>query len=100
MKKIKTAFIFKSSNPYMSKTAWATTYYNFFMTALNRHPELEMSYFPAEKKFDISKVYNFTFSTTETIPIDYFLALGHENSHDSSKYDTIAAFPEMLLLNI
>ena len=52
MKKIKTAFIYKPSNPYMSKTAWATTYYHFFMNALNRHPELEMNYFPAEKKFD------------------------------------------------
>ena len=56
MKKIKTAFIFKPSNPYMSKTAWATTYYNFFMNALNRHPELEMAYFPAEKQFDASKL--------------------------------------------
>ena len=56
MKKIKTAFIYKPSNPYMSKTAWATTYYHFFMNALNRHPELEMSYFPAEKKFDASKL--------------------------------------------
>ena len=52
MKKIKTAFIYKPSNPYMSKTAWATTYYHFFMNALNRHPELEMSYFPEEQKFD------------------------------------------------
>jgi len=56
MKKIKTAFIFKPSNPYMSKTAWATTYYHFFMNALNRHPELEMAYFPAEKQFDASKL--------------------------------------------
>jgi len=56
MKKIKTAFIYKQSNPYMSKTAWATTYYHFFMTALNRHQELEMSYFPAEKIFDTSKL--------------------------------------------
>ena len=56
MKKIKTAFIYKKSNPYMSKTAWATTYYHFFMNALNRHSELEMSYFPAEKQFDASKL--------------------------------------------
>ena len=40
----------------MSKTAWATTYYHFFMNALNRHPELEMAYFPAEKQFDASKL--------------------------------------------
>ena len=56
MKKIKTAFIYKSSNPYMSKTAWATTYYHFFMNALNRHADLDMAYFPAEKKFDVSKL--------------------------------------------
>jgi len=52
MKKIKTAFIYKPSNPYMSKTAWATTYYHFF----NRHADLDMAYFPAEKKFDVSKL--------------------------------------------
>ena len=56
MKKIKTAFIYKKSNPYMSVTAWASTYYNFFMKALNRHSDLEMSYFPAEKQFDTSKL--------------------------------------------
>lgn len=56
MKKIKTAFIYKPSNPYMSKTAWATTYYHFFMNALNRHVDLDMAYFPAEKKFDVSKL--------------------------------------------
>ena len=56
MKKIRTAFIYKPSNPYMSKTAWATTYYHFFMNALNRHTELEMNYFPAEQKFDASKL--------------------------------------------
>ena len=58
MKKIKIAFIYKPSNPYMSKTAWATTYYHFFMNALNRHPELEMNYFPAEEKFDTSKIHD------------------------------------------
>ena len=56
MKKIKTAFIYKPSNPYMAKTAWATTYYHFFMNALNRHADLDMAYFPAEKKFDVSKL--------------------------------------------
>ena len=56
MKKIKTAFIYKESNPYMSKTAWATTYYHFFMNALKRNPELEMSYFAAEKKFDTAQL--------------------------------------------
>ena len=53
MKKIKTAFIYKPSNPYMARTAWATTYYHFFMNALNRHADLDMAYFPAEKKFDV-----------------------------------------------
>ena len=58
LKKIRTAFIYKSSNPYMSKTAWSTTYYHFFMNALKRHPELDMSYFPAEEKFDTSQLDN------------------------------------------
>jgi len=58
MKRIKTAFIYKKSNPYMSKTAWATTYYHFFMNALNRHDELEMTYFPAENEFDATKLKN------------------------------------------
>jgi len=57
-KKIKVAFVYKASNPYMSGKAWATTYYHFFMDALRRHSELEMSYFPAEEKFDTSKLKN------------------------------------------
>jgi hypothetical protein len=58
MKKIRVAFIYKSSNPYMSKKAWATTYYHFFMDALNRNQELDVSYFPAEKSFDTSVLKN------------------------------------------
>lgn len=57
-KKIRVAFIYKATNPYMSGKAWATTYYHFFMNALRRSPELEMSYFPAEEKFDTSKLKN------------------------------------------
>ncbi len=56
--KIRIAFIYKASNPYMSGKAWATTYYHFFMNALRRHPDLEVSYFPAEQKFDTSKLKN------------------------------------------
>ena len=56
--KIRVAFIYKASNPYMAKTAWATTYYHFFMDALKRHPELAMSYFPAENSFDATKLKN------------------------------------------
>jgi len=58
MKKIRVAFIYKSSNPYMSKKAWATTYYHFFMDALKRNDELDVSYFPAEKSFDTSVLKN------------------------------------------
>ena len=39
MKKIKTAFIYKKSNLYMSVTAWTSTYYNLFMKSLNRHSD-------------------------------------------------------------
>ena len=38
----------------MSKKAWATTYYHFFMDALKRNEELSVSYFPVEKSFDTS----------------------------------------------
>ena len=58
MKKIRVAFIYKSSNPYMSKKAWATTYYHFFIHALKRNEELDVSYFPAEKSFDTSVLKN------------------------------------------
>ena len=58
MKKIRVAFIYKSSNPYMTKKAWATTYYHFFMDALKRNQELDVSYFPAEKNFDTSILTN------------------------------------------
>lgn len=57
-KKIRVAFIYKSSNPYMSKKAWATTYYHFFMDALKRNQELDVSYFPAENSFDTSILKN------------------------------------------
>lgn len=56
--KIRVAFIYKASNPYMSGKAWATTYYHFFMNALRRHPDLEVFYFPAEEKFDTSQLQN------------------------------------------
>lgn len=42
----------------MSKKAWATTYYHFFINALNRHLDLEMHYFPVEKNFDTTKLDN------------------------------------------
>ena len=42
----------------MSKKAWATTYYHFFMNALRRNQELDVSYFPAEKSFDTSILKN------------------------------------------
>ena len=56
MKKIRTAFIYKASNPYMSKKAWATTYYHFFFNALNRNENLEMCYFSGEEKFDVTSL--------------------------------------------
>ena len=42
----------------MTKKAWATTYYHFFMDALKRNEELDVSYFPAEKSFDTSVLKN------------------------------------------
>ena len=56
MKKIKVAFVYKKSNPYMSKKAWATTYYHFFINALPRNENLDVTYFPAEFEFDTDKL--------------------------------------------
>lgn len=52
MKKIRVAFIFESSNVFLSGKHFDNTYYHFFIDSLNRNDELEMSYFPTKEIFD------------------------------------------------
>ena len=49
---IKVAFIYEKSNKFLSGNHFDNTFYNFFMNALKRNERLEVTYFPAEKKFD------------------------------------------------
>lgn len=52
MKKIKVAFIFKTSNVFMSGKHFDNTYYHFFVDALKRNPKIEVEYFHGENEFD------------------------------------------------
>ena len=54
MKKIRVAFIFESSNVFLSGHHFDNTYYHFFMDALKRNDGLEMTYFPTKEIFDAS----------------------------------------------
>jgi hypothetical protein len=52
MKRIRVAFIFESSNVFLSGKHFDNTYYHFFIDSLKRNDELEMSYFPTKEIFD------------------------------------------------
>jgi len=52
-KKIRVAFIYKKSVPFLSPNNYDTTYYHFFMNALNRNQRIQVTYFPGEDKFDL-----------------------------------------------
>tara|TARA_B100000029_G_scaffold494897_1_gene559230 strand:- start:2388 stop:3359 length:972 start_codon:yes stop_codon:yes gene_type:complete len=54
MKKIRVAFIFESSNIFLSGHHFDNTYYHFFINALKRNEMLEMTYFPTKEIFDAS----------------------------------------------
>tara|TARA_Y100000817_G_scaffold125891_2_gene98670 strand:+ start:3460 stop:4431 length:972 start_codon:yes stop_codon:yes gene_type:complete len=54
MKKIRVAFIFESSNIFLSGHHFDNTYYHFFINALKRNERLEMTYFPTKEIFDAS----------------------------------------------
>ena len=55
-KKIRVALIYKKSYNYFQPNHHDKTTYDFFMGALKRDPNLEMMYFPAENRFDVSKL--------------------------------------------
>lgn len=52
-KKIRVAFIYKKSVPFLSPKNYDTTYYHFFMDALKRNQRIQVTYFPGEEKFDV-----------------------------------------------
>ena len=54
MKKIKVAYIFKSSNIFLTGKHFDNTYFHFFMNALKRNTRLELTYFPTKQIFDAS----------------------------------------------
>ena len=56
MEKIKVAFIYKKSNPFLTGNHFDNTTYDFFMKALSRNDYLDVSYFNAEKSFDTTKL--------------------------------------------
>jgi len=58
MDKIRVAFIYKSSNKFMTGKHFDNVYYNFFMKALQRNNEIDVTYFAEENKFDASNLRN------------------------------------------
>ena len=54
--KIKVALIYKKSYKYFQTNHFDQTSYDFFFKALKRNIQLEISYYPCEKKFDVSKI--------------------------------------------
>ena len=57
-KKIKVAFIYRDSNIFLSGKHFDNVYYHFFMDALSRNPNLEITNFPTRKNFDASILKN------------------------------------------
>jgi hypothetical protein len=51
-KKIRVAFIYHKLNIFLTGEHFDNTYYHFYMNALKRNEQIEMSYFPTNKEFD------------------------------------------------
>ncbi len=58
MKRIKVAFIYHKSNIFLSGTHYDNTYYHFFIRALKRNKEIDVTYFPTDEIFDASILKN------------------------------------------
>ncbi|MEM3008231.1 MAG: hypothetical protein QXY15_09275, partial [Candidatus Nitrosotenuis sp.] len=56
MHKIRVAVIYKKSYTFLSGNHFDNTSYHFFMHALPRNPDLDVSYFPSENQFDCNKL--------------------------------------------
>ena len=57
-RKIRVALVYKKSYNYFQPDHFDQTSYDFFFKALKRNMQLEISYYPCEKKFNISKIKN------------------------------------------
>lgn len=55
-RKIRVAFIYKKSYNYFQTDHFDKTTYQFFMNALGRNPDLDVTYFPADDKFDTTQL--------------------------------------------
>ncbi len=55
-KKINVALIYKNNYPFLNENHFDKTTYYFFMKALGRNEDLEVSYFPCDNRFDCSKL--------------------------------------------
>ena len=54
--KIRISLVYKKSYNYFQPNHFDQTSYDFFFKALKRNIQLEISYYPCEKKFDVSKI--------------------------------------------
>ena len=50
--KIKVAFIYKQTCPFMTGTFFANAYYHFFINALQRNKKIDVTNFPTDNKFN------------------------------------------------
>ena len=54
--KIKVAFIYNQTSPFLTGKHFDNTTYLFFMHALKRNKKIDVTYFPAIKKFDATQL--------------------------------------------
>lgn len=54
--KIRIAFIYNPTNPFLTGKHFDNTTYFFFMHALKRNKKIDVTYFPAIKKFDVTQL--------------------------------------------
>jgi len=54
--KIKIAFIYRPSNPFLTGKHFDNNYYNYYMKALKRNSKIDVTYFGEEEKFDGSNL--------------------------------------------
>ena len=55
-KKIRVALVYKKTYNYFQPDHFDRTSYDFFFKALKRNKQLEISHYPCEKNFDVSKI--------------------------------------------
>ena len=56
--KLRIAFIYHKDNPFMTGNHFDNTYYHFFVTALKRNQNIDITYFPVKESFDTSILKN------------------------------------------